>query len=155
MGKKWKLLLAVLIIVAATTASCCAILNSDWFQRHYGYYGDCIQIYAYEDGRLMETQEYEINLLEGWFYEKHGNPFSKNRWSYSLGGEYGTFCFTLKWQGREAEFFLENVNDWWRTDINLYINTHQDVIQQTNIVWNNNPAFADAFELEWKETTDE
>jgi len=148
---KMKVLVMLVVIIIGIVAGCCFVYNTDWFQRHYAYYGDCIQIYAYEDGRLLETTEYEISLLEWWYYEKNGNPFSQNKWSYSLGGECGTFRFTLKWKGCETEFFLENVNDWWRTDINLYIDTQRDVVRQTNVVWNNNPAFADAFVLEWED----
>lgn len=146
-----KKLLSSIVILAFGIALCVGIMHTDWFQRNYAYYGDCIHIYVYEDGELLETEDYEIILQEWWHYEELDNPFTENRWDYSLKGDYGTFCFLLNYQGREAEFFLENLNDWWRTNINLYIDTNANQVYQTNIVWNNEPEVADSFILQWEE----
>lgn len=146
-----KRLLVLIFAIAFFFVLCFGIVHTDWFRRNYAYYGDCIHIYLYEDGRLLETEEYDISMVEWWHHEELGNSFTENRLDYSLQGDYGTFYFILKYQGREAQFFLENVNDWWRTNINLHIDTYSDTIRQTNIVWNNDPAFADSFILEWEE----
>lgn len=148
-----KKLVAVLIL-ALLIVFYVGIVQTDWFQRNYAYFGDHIHIYVYQDGVILPTGDYEIDLMEEWYYEKKGRLFTENKWGYSIKGDYGTLRLTLKYQGREAEFFLENVNDWWRTNINLYIDTYSDTVRQTNIVWNNDPAFADSFTLQWEEDTD-
>jgi len=144
MMRRWRMMAIAVLVIAAITLACIGVLNCDWFRRHYAYYGDRIQIYAYEDGKILDTDAYSIDFIEEWYWDM---PLEKNRWSYSLEGDYGTFWFILNWQGKSAEFFLENVNDWWRTNIHLHIDTNSDTVQQTNSVWNNDPAFADSFEL--------
>lgn len=139
-----RIILHVLLVVVLSVALCVGILHTAWFQRNYAYYGDRISISAYVDGVLLEPGAYEIA------FDGEGDVLRETPLGYSLPGDYGTYWFTLHWQGRETSFFLENVNDWWRTNINLYIDTHKGTVQQTNTVWNNDPAFADSFTLEWE-----
>lgn len=142
-----KRFLKIAAVVAVCVAAFIAYTHTDYYVRHHGY-GDVdqIHIFAVLDGAPLPTSQYAIDGgLDG------VETVQKNEGNYSLPGDYGLYRFALTWNGKHADFYLENVNDWWRTNIVLNIRSDETTIEQMNDVYNNNPPFIDVRTIQWEE----
>ena len=132
------------------------------FQRHYAFSGypdritlflysgeDADLLYSNEDIDSIPTSDYKL-ILNGSDANYQG-PIKDHGDCYSLTGDYGTYYFTLTWQGRTADFYLENVNDWWRTVILLRLRDDGRGLEQINCVYNTNPPGMEVFMIDWND----
>ena len=151
MKKNRRAALMVVLIFAGlyfvSAAACLFFVDfPGYIRRHYSFdgYSDSITIFLLRDDEELPlpTDQYSVNA-----YGDHA--IHRNENSYSMRGDYGTYFYTLCYQGKTASFFLENANDWWRTMIVLHIRGNDSLIEQTNCIFNNNPPFLEKQTVEW------
>ena len=119
-------------------------LGSDYFDRHHGYQSDeKIRFYVMLDGELLSCEQYSISG------GLDVDPVLLDEYGYYSKGEYGQRGYRLSMNGRTANFYLENVNDWWRTSVILYLDSDSDAISQLNIVYNSKGKTAESRKFAW------
>ena len=119
-------------------------LSSDYFKRHYGYQSnEKIRFYVLLDGELLSHEQYSISG------GLDVDPVLLDEYGYYSKGEYGQRGYQLSMNGRTADFWLENVNDWWRTSVILYLDSDSDSISQLNIVYNGKGKTAESRQFAW------
>ena len=123
------------------------------FQRHYAFsgYPDRITLFLYSDESEdpIPTSDYELKLIGS--DADYQGPIKDRGKRYSLTGDYGTYYFTLTYQGKTAFFYLENVNDWWRTAVLLRLRADGQGIQQVNCLYNTNPPGIEIYTIDWED----
>ena len=119
-------------------------LRSDYFERHFGYQSDeKIRFYVMLDGELISHENYSITG------GLDIDPVRLDEYGYYSDGEYGQRYYRLHMDDRTADFFLENVNDWWRTSVILYLDSESEEISQLNIIYNTESKYAESRRLTW------
>lgn len=128
-------------------------IYGDWFQRHCGFsgYPDRITLFLYSDEseKPIPTYDYELTLCGS--DQDFLGPVKDRGKSYSLSGDYGTYYFTLTYQEKTAHFFLENLNNWWRTAVLLRLREDGQGIQQVNCLYNTDPPGIEIYMIDWED----
>ncbi len=128
----------ILVLVTLFILRCGAYFDFDWFKRHYGMgFSDRMNITVVLNGKALPPSSYTLTYT---IHGEDGDPRPANRTKagYSIDSGYGVYLLSLVLDEHMIGFFVENLNNWWRTDIRLDVTDNSDgtvtIVQTEDVI---------------------